>query len=114
MTRTTLSFHDIAHGAQYARGWWVLTRTSELDDLYEEIGRRADGEDRRLEGRCFVRYHAVTAQDVLAIARSIDPQIVAVLDSSDEEMPGWTCLYERLAPDANARKWPDSYAEYVE
>lgn len=108
---TYLAFDDTWNGAAHGRGRWTLYTVDEETGEQNDVGARTDDEERTLEGRVFVSTKETTPTDILTIARSIDPRVVAVLDDDGSGYPGWTCLYERLPLDANTRRSKNSYAE---
>lgn len=72
----SVSFGDTARGSCDSRGWW---------DVYDANGRRlrriAATDDREREGRLFAAGLAVTPEDVLALARTVFPSAIRVVDA---------------------------------
>ena len=105
MKTIALTYDDIRNGAKLERGTWTL-RSAHVDkegNLTSEpkiIGSTAE-----------TAFGLATGERVLALARKIDPNIVAVYCDPREGwgLGGWTCLMVRLVPSATARGW--DYAE---
>jgi hypothetical protein len=86
-----LSFQDCNNGHQYARGWWTLT-----DVNSDEIGKKIDSKPGYLNEFNIFERTIVSIADVLNIARCIDDRIVEVLESKNENVPGYVCMISEI------------------